>query len=77
MPDTTLIESIKALGAVITPLGLAWIAYLQIKAGKKTDAIHKEMNGMKDQLVKAEKKVSNQEGNLEGRAELKDEQKQQ
>ncbi len=61
------VETIKAVGSVITPIALAWIALQQFK-------IRKEMNGMKDQLITSEKSASKAEGNLEGRAELKGEQ---
>lgn len=75
MPDNQTIEVIKAVGAVVTPIILAWITYLQIKSGKKQDIIHKEMNGMKSELVEAVKGRAQAEGEIKGAADAKQESK--
>ena len=69
---------------VITPIVIAWFGWLQYKVrnkvtaiSEKQDLIHKEMNGMKDQLVKTTKEAGIAQGNLQGREEQTREQKEQ
>lgn len=71
MPDSNTIETIKAVGAIVTPIVLAWIAYLQIKMGKKQDVANKQMDGMKTELVQAVKGQYQAEGELKGKADQK------
>lgn len=75
MADNATIEVIKAVGAVVTPIILAWITYLQIKNGKKQDVIHAQINGMQEKLIVAEKGISKAEGKEEERAEAKEDSK--
>lgn len=67
MSDT--IETIKAVGAIITPIAIAWIAYLQIKINRKQDTIHHQIDGMQDKLIVAEKSASQTAGELKGAAD--------
>lgn len=62
-------EIITAVGAIITPITVAYLLYLQVRAGKKQDVIHHQINGMQEKMIIAEKAASNAEGNLEGRKE--------
>lgn len=78
MADNQTIETIKAVGAIVTPIVLAWIAFLQIKSGHrqvkadaKQEEIHRQINGMKEALIIAEKGKSKLEGKEEQRAEDK------
>lgn len=64
MADT--IETIKAIGAIVTPIILAWIAYLQIRIGKKQTIIHGQINGMKTELVEAVRGEAQAKGELKG-----------
>lgn len=76
MADNQTVETIKAVGAIVTPIILAWIAYLQIRGNKKQDVIHAQINGMQEKLIVAEKSASKEigkeEGRLQQRAEVKE-----
>lgn len=74
MPST-ISETIKEVGAIITPIVLAIIAYLQIKNNKKQEVIHGQINGMQEKLITAEKGISKAEGKEEQRAESKEDNK--
>ena len=69
MADNNTVEVIKSIGEIVTPVAIAFIAYLQIKQGKKQNIIHKEMNGMKSELVEAVRGRAQSEGELKGAAD--------
>lgn len=62
-------ETIKEIGIIVSPIILFIITYLQIRMTKKQAQIHKEMNGMKSELVEAVKGRSQAEGELKGAAD--------
>lgn len=64
-----IVSIIKEIGSIVTPIVLAYIAFLQIKIAKKQDVIHKQVNGMQEKLITAEKGISKAEGKEEQRAE--------
>lgn len=55
----------------VTPIALAWIAYMQIKAGQKQKEIGVKVDGMTSKLVEAEKGKADAEGQLKGMAAAK------
>lgn len=65
-------QIIVALATLITSLTAAIVG---LRNSTKIDVIHTATNSMKDQLVAVTAASSKAEGNLEGRAELKAEQK--
>lgn len=69
MADNQTVEIIKVIGAILTPIATAIIVLLQIKAGAKQKEIHRQINGMKEALIIAEKGKSKLEGKEEQRAE--------
>lgn len=69
MADNQSIETIKAIGAIVTPIVLAWIAYLQIKMGKKQTEIHHQINGMQEKLLTATGDARQAAGELKGAAD--------
>lgn len=75
MAENSTIEVIKAVGAIVTPIVLAWIAYKQIGLSKKQEVIHGQINGMQEKLIVAEKIASKSEGKDEQRKETKEEEK--
>lgn len=75
MADNSTIESIKAVGAIVTPLVLAWIAYKQVSLSKKQEQIHKDVNGKMAQLLDITGAKERAEGKLEGKEEQKAETK--
>lgn len=62
-------ETIKEVGIIITPIVLAYIAFLQIKIAKKQNVIHGQINGMQEKLIVAEKGISKAEGEQKGAAD--------
>lgn len=64
-----IVATIKDFIVVLTPIILAWIAYKQIGLSKKQDTIHKEMNGMKSELVEAVRGEAGAKGELKGAAD--------
>ncbi len=64
-----LITSIAAL------LGVCGTLFISLRNSRKIEQVHIATNGMKDHLVAVTAAASKAEGNLEGRAELKQEQK--
>lgn len=73
MADT--IEVIKAVGAIITPIVLAYIAYKQIGLSKKQDAIRKDVDGKMTQLLEVTGAKERSEGKAEGKQEQRAETK--
>lgn len=69
MTGNELIEGIVKITTALTPFALAWIAYKQVKINKKQDAIHKEMNGMKEALIVAKKSEGHEEGMAQQKAD--------
>lgn len=66
MANTTL-ETIKdILVLVVTPITLALIAYKQVRISIKQAVIHKQIDGMKSELVAAVAGKENAEGQLKG-----------
>lgn len=68
-------ETIKEVGIIITPIILAWIAFLQIRNNKKQEVIHGQINGMQEKLIVAEKSASKEIGKAEGKQEQRAEAK--
>lgn len=71
MADNATIETIKAIGAIITPIVLAYIAYKQIGLSKKQDEIRKDVDGKMTQLLEVTGAKERAEGKLEEKAEQK------
>lgn len=70
--DSKLLDFIKdILSIVVTPIILAWIALLQVRANKKQNEIGVKVDGMTSKLVEAEKGKSAAEGKLDGLAQAK------
>ncbi len=68
-------EIAQIITSIATLLGVAGTIYIGVRNSNKIDVIHEATNSMKDELVTVTKSASRAEGNLEGRAELKREQK--
>lgn len=71
-------KDLKDILALLTPVALAIIAYLQVKASQKTKEIQEKqkeigikVDGMTEKLVTAEKGKSDAEGQLKGMAAAK------
>lgn len=69
-------ETIKEIGVIVSPIILFIITYLQIRMGKKQNKIevkqneiHKQINGMQEKLITAEKSASKAEGEQKGAAD--------
>lgn len=75
MADTQTIETIKAVGAIITPIVLAYIAYKQIGLSKKQDEIRKDVDGKMTQLLEVTGAKERAEGKAEGKVEQRSEAK--
>jgi hypothetical protein len=73
MANTTLdvIRDILILG--VTPITLAIIAYKQVVIGNRQKVIHRQIDGMKSELVTAVAGRNKAEGQLEGLAQGKQE----
>lgn len=69
MADSNTTETIKAIGAIITPIILAFITYLQVRMNKKQEQIHKDVNGKMAQLLEVSGVAKKAEGKAEQRAE--------
>lgn len=61
-------QDLKDILALLTPVILAIIAYLQVKASQKQKEIGVKVDGMTSKLVEAEKGKSAAEGELKGLA---------
>ncbi len=62
---------IAIIGGSVSLAGIALSGYINYRIGK----IHKQINSRMDELLKLSKEASKAEGNLEGRKELKEENK--
>lgn len=69
--DSNLMKDVKDIITILTPIAIAWIGYLQIKAGKKQNEIAIKVDGMTSKLVEAEKAASNAQGQLQAKADAK------
>lgn len=69
--DSNLMKDLKDILTLLTPVAIAWIAYLQIKISAKQKEIGVKVDGMTSKLVEAEKGKSDAEGQLKGRADAK------
>lgn len=69
--DSKLLDFIKDIFAIITPIAIAWIGLLQVRANKKQNEIGVKVDGMTSKLVEAEKGKSAAEGKLDGLAQAK------
>lgn len=69
MEDSVIIGAIKEIGAIVTPIALAWIAMLQIKLAKKHEELRKEVNGKMTTLLDVSGKKERAEGKAEGKLE--------
>lgn len=75
MTENVTLEIIKTTGIIITAiLSLVGLIYT-VKGKNKIEAYHKEVNGKMGELLDVSKTAAKAEGNLEGRADLKQEQK--
>lgn len=59
------------LATILSPVLLAWIAYLQLKNGGVIKTLEKNTNSIKDALVKVTGEKAHAEGVLEGKAEAR------
>lgn len=71
--DSNLLKDVKDILTILTPIAIAWIAYLQVRANKKQNEIGVKVDGMTSKLVEAEKGKSNAEGQLQAIAQAKSE----
>ena len=64
-----LIDAIERLVIVGTPFALGWLVHRQGKMNKKQDAIHKDVNGKIQQLLKVSAAKEHAAGKVEGKQE--------
>lgn len=75
MTENVTLEIIKTVGIITTAILSTLTVIFTIKGKNKIEAYHKEVNGKMGQLLDVSKTAAKAEGNLEGRSELKEEQK--
>ena len=68
---TTIGIVVQTSGAVL----IAWLAFLQTRLNKNMVKLETNTNSMREQLVNSVAKQNRAEGNVEGRSDLKQEQK--
>lgn len=69
--DSKLLDFVKDILTILTPIVLAWIGLLQLRANKKQNEIGVKVDGMTSKLVEAEKGKSAAEGELKGQAQAR------
>lgn len=74
MTENVTLEIIKTVGIVITTIfSFAGLVYT-VKSKNKVEEYHREVNGKVSKLLEVTGEAEKAKGNLEGRAELKEEQ---
>ena len=71
----TLGDAAQLIMSLATLLGVCVSSYISLGNSRKMATVVKATDGIKTELVALTAKASKAEGNLEGRAELKEEQK--
>jgi len=66
-----MLSSIGGFLTAITPLAIGVMAFYQWRTNKKVTLVHKEMNGMKDALVKGAGELGEEKGKREATAKAK------
>lgn len=75
MTENVTLEIIKTVGIVLTTIISSIALVYTVKGKNRVEEYHKEVNGKMGQLLDVSKTAAKAEGNLEGRADLKQEQK--
>lgn len=75
MSDTVIIEIFRDAAAIITALAAFVAAVISYRNGKKIETVSSNVDGKMEQLIAVTGAAEKAKGNLEGRAELKEESK--